>query len=93
MIMGDGRGGAAERNSPSPPCGRAGGIGLAASLHLLAAVGGAGSYAEVDANPNPLRDEVLPMHVEGGIVTLGDAPGIGVEPDLRALAPYIVLLS
>jgi len=66
-----------------------GGIGLAASLHLRAALGPEG-YAEVDANPNPLREEVFnPVPVEGW-VTLGDAPGLGVEPNLERLKKYLV---
>lgn len=62
-----------------------GGIGLAASLHLRAALGPQG-YAEVDANPNPLREEVFMPAPRDGWVTLGDAPGRGVEPDLARLA-------
>jgi len=61
-----------------------GGIGLLASLHLLVAVGGQGR-AEIDANPNPLRESVpLPPLVEGRI-TLPEAPGLGVDPDKTAL--------
>lgn len=67
----------------------AGGVGLAASMHLLAAHGGEG-YAEVDANPNPLREEVFPLRVEDGVAALPDAPGIGVEPDLARLKRYLV---
>jgi D-galactarolactone cycloisomerase len=67
----------------------AGGVGLAASMHLLAALGGEG-YAEVDANPNPLREEVFPLRVDEGAVTLSDAPGIGFEPDLARLKRYLV---
>jgi D-galactarolactone cycloisomerase len=67
----------------------AGGVGLAASMHLLAALGGDG-YAEVDANPNPLREEVFPLLVDEGMATLPDAPGIGVEPDLTRLKRYLV---
>lgn len=67
----------------------AGGIGLAASMHLLAALGGEG-YAEVDANPNPLREEVFPLRVDEGMVALSDAPGIGIEPDLARLKRYVV---
>jgi L-alanine-DL-glutamate epimerase-like enolase superfamily enzyme len=67
----------------------AGGIGLAASTHMLAAFGTEGSFMEVDANPNPLREEVFPLAVTDGVVTLSDAPGLGVEPDLRRLAPYV----
>lgn len=67
-----------------------GGIGLAASMHLRAALGPNG-LIEVDANPNPLREEVFsPDPLQDGWVQLSEAPGIGVEPDLRALAPYHV---
>ena len=65
-----------------------GGIGLAASLHLRAAMGPEG-YAEVDANPNPLREEVFSPSPQDGWVTLADAPGLGVEPDLVRLAAYL----
>ena len=65
-----------------------GGIGLAASMHLVAAAGSTGSYLEVDANPNPLREDVFPIAVRDGIATLSDAPGLGVEPDLSRLARY-----
>jgi len=58
------------------------GVGLAASAHLLAAVGGDG-LLEVDANPNPLRSALCPHleAVEDGFALLGDAPGIGIEVD------------
>ncbi len=68
----------------------AGGVGLAASLHALAAGRSEGGYAEIDANPNPLREEVFPLAIEDGWVTLSDAPGLGVEPDLARLARYVV---
>ena len=67
----------------------AGGVGLAASMHLRAALGPEG-FAEVDANPNPLRDEVFPFTPVDGWVTLSEAHGIGVEPDLARLAPYAI---
>ena len=59
-----------------------GGIGLLASAHLLAGVGGDG-LLEVDANDNPLRDRFCgPVaDIRDGMVTLGDNPGLGVEPD------------
>lgn len=66
-----------------------GGIGLAASFHLKAAIGGPG-YVEVDANPNPLR-ELLAMPafaIVDGAVQLGDGPGLGVAPDLAACRGY-----
>ncbi|WP_269475595.1 mandelate racemase/muconate lactonizing enzyme family protein [Variovorax sp. PBL-E5] len=69
-----------------------GGIGLLASLHLKAAIGGDG-YAEVDANPNPLRELLagaLPP-VREGAITLGDEPGLGARPRIEALRPYLTL--
>jgi len=68
----------------------AGGVGLAASMHALAAAGAAQGWAEVDANPNPLREQVFPLKVADGWVQLSESPGLGVVPDLAQLAPYIV---
>jgi D-galactarolactone cycloisomerase len=68
----------------------AGGVGLAASMHTLAASGATQGYAEVDANPNPLREEVFPLVVEDGWVTLSDKPGLGVEPDFARLERYVL---
>ena len=67
------------------------GIGLAATLHLKAALGGPG-YAEVDANPNPLREiGVVPqLKVVAGRIVLGEIPGLGVVPNLAAIEPYRV---
>ena len=81
---------ARERGIAFCPHWLGGGIGLAHSLHLVAAAGTSASFAEVDANPNPLRERVCPMTVEEGAVRLGDAPGIGFEPDLAALAGFVV---
>jgi L-alanine-DL-glutamate epimerase-like enolase superfamily enzyme len=67
-----------------------GGVGLAASMHVAAAFGSEESYAEVDANPNPLREQVFPFVVDDGAVALSSAPGLGVEPDLARLAPFVV---
>lgn len=69
-----------------------GGIGLLAALHLLGATGGHG-FGEVDANPNPLRDEFLypGFRVDQGGVTLGDGPGLGFVPDGDLLDRYRVL--
>ena len=63
-----------------------GGIGLLASAHLLAAVGGDG-LLEVDCNPNPLRELLARPFpaVREGRITLSDAAGLGVEPDLDAV--------
>lgn len=66
-----------------------GGIGLLASAHLLAGAGGEG-WLEIDANDNPLRDEFCgpAARVTNGMVTLGEEPGLGVSPDLAAIARY-----
>jgi L-alanine-DL-glutamate epimerase-like enolase superfamily enzyme len=71
-----------------------GGIGLVASMHLKAAVGGPG-FVEVDANDNPLREALgapLPQVVDGE-VTLPEQPGLGIEPDIEGLRSYEVHLS
>jgi len=64
-----------------------GGIGLLGSAHLLAA-SGADGMLEVDANPNPLRTELMGRlrTVANGACGLGEEPGIGVTPDLKQLA-------
>jgi D-galactarolactone cycloisomerase len=84
---------AAEQGVAYCPHWLAGGVGLAASLHALAASGHEAGYAEVDANPNPLREEVFPIKVNEGRVTLSNAPGLGCEPDLIRLAPYHIALN
>lgn len=67
-----------------------GGIGLLAAAQVLAATGGEG-LLEYDVMENPLRGplgaQALP--VEGGRVALNDAPGIGMVPDLAAIAGYL----
>ena len=68
-----------------------GGLGLIASAHLLAAVGGDGML-EVDSNPNPLREglaEPFPAHADGRMA-LPEGPGLGVEPDPDVLAKFRV---
>ncbi len=74
------------------------GVGLAASLAAAdahatrhGAPGDPGvGVAEIDVNPNPLRDELLAWHagIADGTATLCDAPGLGEAPDLRAWARY-----
>jgi D-galactarolactone cycloisomerase len=68
-----------------------GGIGLLASAHLLAAVGGDG-LLEIDANANPLRSGIAVdlEDVRDGKVTLSAQPGLGIEPDIGALSGYLV---
>ena len=64
-----------------------GAIGLLHSLHLLAAVRGPGML-EVDANANPLREDLLQnlLTVADGCVSLPDGQGLGLEPDLKPLS-------
>jgi D-galactarolactone cycloisomerase len=66
-----------------------GGIGLLASAHLLAGVGGDG-LLEVDSNANPLRDLFCGpvIDIRDGRVTLPDDPGLGIEPDLSSIEHY-----
>lgn len=66
-----------------------GGIGLLASAHLLAGVGG-GGLLEVDSNDNPLRDRFCgPVaDVKDGTVTLNEDAGLGIEPDLASIEQY-----
>ena len=69
-----------------------GGIGLAASAHLLAAAGGDGML-EVDANPNALRDAfaVTPTECQDARWPLHDAPGLGVDALPGAIEPHRTL--
>jgi L-alanine-DL-glutamate epimerase-like enolase superfamily enzyme len=66
-----------------------GGLGLLASAHVLAGVGGDG-WLEVDANDNPLRDLFCGqiLNVREGTVTLDQEPGLGITPDLSCIERY-----
>ena len=66
-----------------------GGIGLVASAHALAAVGGDGML-EVDINHNPLRSDLVGdlLSRRKGMACLGNAPGLGYEPDLTSVQKY-----
>jgi len=55
-----------------------GGVGLAASAHLLAATGGDG-LLEIDCNPNPLRENLFKLTVQSGAIQLGSEPGLGID--------------
>ena len=63
------------------------GIGLLASAHVLAANARDDGLLEVDANENPLRTLLCPplATLTAGRITLGPAPGLGIEPDIAAL--------
>lgn len=69
-----------------------GGIGLMASAHLLAAVGGDG-LLEVDVNDNPLREALAQPYpvLKDGALRLSEEPGLGVEPALKELEPLRVM--
>src|SRR6266404_3334466 len=69
-----------------------GGIGLLASAHLLAGIGGDG-WLEVDANDNTLRDIFCGpiVKVSEGTVTLDEESGLGVIPDLSSIHRYRTL--
>ncbi|MDB2423032.1 mandelate racemase/muconate lactonizing enzyme family protein [Paracoccaceae bacterium] len=61
-----------------------GGIGLAASAHVLAAVGGDGML-EIDSNDNPLRNMLFAPPVTRGQLTLSETPGLGVADQFANL--------
>jgi L-alanine-DL-glutamate epimerase-like enolase superfamily enzyme len=67
-----------------------GGVGLLAAQHLAAVVRPERSWLEVDANPNPLRSELLPADwkVHEGSVALPTTPGLGFEPDEAVLRQF-----
>ena len=68
------------------------GLGLLASAHLLAAVGGSGTL-EIDANPNPLRSELAgPLNkLLNGKANLSKEHGLGIPVAIEELLePYLV---
>ena len=68
-----------------------GGVGLLASAHALAAVGGRG-ILEVDINQNPLRTILVDAFFEPSSSTmrLGNSPGLGAEVDFQAISKFRV---
>lgn len=64
-------------------------IGLMSSLNLLGAAGGIG-WGEVDANPNPLRELLMPSDIKvvDGFITLSGFPGIGFVPNMDVLKEF-----
>jgi D-galactarolactone cycloisomerase len=69
-----------------------GGIGLLASAHLLAGSGG-GGLLEVDSNDNPLREDFCGTvaDIRDGEITLPETPGLGIEPEVKAIEKYRTL--
>ena len=67
-----------------------GGLSLLSSLHLLAAAGGTG-LLEFDCHPNVGRESIVGdlLPVQDGRVPVPAGPGLGAQPDLQTLAPYI----
>ena len=78
----------------------AGGITLAATLHLVALLpepsrlpGVDAPLLEFDVTENPFRDELIagdPFALDDGYVNVPTAPGLGVEIDEDALRRYAV---
>ena len=68
-----------------------GGIGLVASAHLLAACNG--GWLEVDSNTNPLRNDFCGAVtvIRDGEIMLPELPGLGIAPDIAAIAMYRTL--
>lgn len=67
-----------------------GGVGLWASAQVLAAF--PGGLLEVDINPNPLRDALMPPlrpDAEGRLLPAG-GPGLGSEPQLDSCRSWLV---
>ncbi len=64
-------------------------VGLLSTLHLATAVPG-GLYQETDANPNPLREELLsePLKFADGCFYLSEKPGLGVELNEDVIREY-----
>jgi D-galactarolactone cycloisomerase len=67
------------------------GIGLLAAAQVLAAVGGPG-LLEHDVMENPLRELLAQPfpRVKNGVFPLPDEAGLGVEPDLKATADWLL---
>lgn len=68
------------------------GIGLVASAHLLAAIGGDGRL-EVDVNTNPLRDLLAEpaATLRGGTLQMSEEPGLGIEAIPKDVAEFQTL--
>jgi len=73
-------------------------VGLAAAVHLMAALPGyphtdhlpAPSLLEYDVGDNPLRDEVLvkPLKPVNGRIAVPEGPGLGIDLDPEAIKRF-----
>jgi D-galactarolactone cycloisomerase len=68
-----------------------GGVGLAASAHLLAAVGADG-VLEVDSSENPFIPVFSGrgLRLEDGLFPISSAPGLGYDPDVAAFRDLLI---
>jgi L-alanine-DL-glutamate epimerase-like enolase superfamily enzyme len=80
-------------NIPYAPHYLGGAVGLVASLHILAAVPG-GWRMEMDANPNPLRQEFGAdlLNLENGSLAIPQGAGLGIELEADLLEKYRIEL-
>jgi len=66
-------------------------VGEAASLQVMASIPD-GLFMEVDANPNPLRTELLSsssfQFEDGGFVLVHDMSGLGITPNMDFIKEY-----
>ena len=67
-----------------------GAVGLMAAAHLLAASGSEDGLLEYGIEHNPPRDEIARLVIVDGWIELGDAPGLGIELDAKALERWRV---
>lgn len=84
---------AQSRGLPYSPHHYGSDVGLAATLHLIAAMPGA-DYMLRDVAPAPLRESVLhtPIKVEAGCAITPDGPGLGIELNWDAIRAHEVRL-
>ena len=64
--------------------------GVLASAHLLAASGSRDGLLEYGIGSHPVRDALLDRPVDGGLLALGETPGLGLDVDLRRIERYRV---
>ena len=74
-------------------------LNLASATHFLATnysepgrAESAEPLLEVDRTPNPMRDEMyeVTLEIKNGVATVPTAPGLGVEPDRKAIERFCV---